>query len=68
MVAHVAQPVEHIHGKDGVAGSIPAVGSIKIKVPRNRGRKHRVVIIFFNPIPLRRVKWPRQNLNEQNRI
>ncbi len=27
MVAHVAQLVEHIHGKDGVAGSIPAVGS-----------------------------------------
>ena len=25
--AHVAQLVEHIHGKDGVAGSIPAVGS-----------------------------------------
>ena len=27
--AHVAQLVEHIHGKDGVAGSIPAVGSLK---------------------------------------
>ena len=26
--AHVAQLVEHIHGKDGVAGSNPAVGSI----------------------------------------
>ena len=25
--AHVAQLVEHIHGKDGVAGSTPAVGS-----------------------------------------
>ena len=25
--AHVAQLVEHIHGKDGVAGSNPAVGS-----------------------------------------
>ena len=27
--AHVAQLVEHIHGKDGVAGSNPAVGSDK---------------------------------------
>ena len=26
--AHVAQLVEHIHGKDGVAGSTPAVGSL----------------------------------------
>ena len=26
--AHVAQLVEHIHGKDGVAGSNPAVGSV----------------------------------------
>lgn len=26
--AHVAQQAEHIHGKDGVAGSNPAVGSI----------------------------------------
>ena len=26
--AHVAQLVEHIHGKDGVAGSNPAVGSL----------------------------------------
>ena len=25
--AHVAQLVEHVLGKDGVAGSIPAVGS-----------------------------------------
>ena len=25
--AHVAQQVEHIHGKDGVVGSIPTVGS-----------------------------------------
>ncbi len=29
--AHVAQLVEHIHGKDGVAGSNPAVGSVVIK-------------------------------------
>ena len=27
-VAHVAQSVEHIHGKDKVGGSIPLVGSI----------------------------------------
>ncbi len=25
--ADVAQMVEHVHGKDGVAGSIPAIGS-----------------------------------------
>ena len=30
--AHVAQLVEHIHGKDGVAGSNPAVGSEKKEV------------------------------------
>ena len=29
--AHVAQLVEHIHGKDGVAGSTPAVGSVITK-------------------------------------
>jgi hypothetical protein len=29
--ALVAQPVEHIHGKDGVAGSIPAEGSIVLR-------------------------------------
>ncbi len=30
--AHVAQSVEHVLGKDGVAGSIPAVGSVGIQV------------------------------------
>ena len=27
-IAHVAQSAEHVLGKDGVAGSIPAVGSL----------------------------------------
>ena len=30
-VAHVAQSVEHVLGKDEVTGSIPVVGSILIK-------------------------------------
>ena len=29
--AHVAQSAEHILGKDEVSGSIPLMGSIKIK-------------------------------------
>ncbi len=33
--AHVAQSVEHILGKDEVAGSIPAVG-----LKEKKGRKH----------------------------
>ena len=33
-VAHVAQSVEHVLGKDEVTGSIPVVGSILIKTKR----------------------------------
>ena len=32
LFAHVAQPVEHILGKDEVSGSSPLVGSIKMKM------------------------------------
>jgi hypothetical protein len=35
--ALVAQLVEHIHGKDGVAGSIPAEGSREKSSPQGRG-------------------------------
>ena len=28
--AHIAQSVEHLHGKEGVTGSNPVVGSIKL--------------------------------------
>ena len=30
--AHVAQSVEHLHGKEKVTGSIPVVGSICMRV------------------------------------
>ena len=30
--AHVAQSVEHLHGKEKVIGSIPIVGSIYMRV------------------------------------
>ena len=37
--AHVAQLVEHIHGKDGVAGSIPAVGSAIVSLSGRQARR-----------------------------
>ena len=42
--AHVAQLVEHIHGKDGVAGSIPAVGSVFTRNLRSEDRKQKAKI------------------------
>lgn len=35
--APLAQSAEHIHGKDGVAGSIPAGGSTKLMTSANAG-------------------------------
>jgi hypothetical protein len=37
--APLAQSVERIHGKDGVAGSIPAGGSTKVMTSGNAGQR-----------------------------
>jgi hypothetical protein len=44
-LAEIAQLVEHIHGKDEVAGSIPALGSkIKVRSEPNRRYKEKPLI------------------------
>ena len=65
-VAHVAQSVEHVLGKDEVTGSIPVVGSIL---------KNETVfrIELKTKLPLgelsskEETRWPRKNLSERNR-
>ena len=65
-VAHVAQSVEHVLGKDEVTGSIPVVGSIfenetvlkiepKTKLPPGELSSKE------------ETRWPRRNLSERNR-
>jgi hypothetical protein len=65
LIAHVAQQVEHILGKNEVIGSNPIVGS------------HTNSIYSINEIvgwqenPLKQgefTKWPRQYLNEQSHM
>ena len=56
--AHIAQQVEHFHGKEEVTGSTPVVGSS----------------YFFNQFNISSFSkqelkiWPRKNLNEINRM
>ena len=43
ITAHVAQSVEHLHGKQKVSGSIPLVGSI-VRIAKGRARVSRGIL------------------------
>ena len=64
----MAQSVEHVLGKDEVTGSIPVVGSIKLKKNETVLR-----IKLKTKLPLgelsskEETRWPRKNLSERNR-
>ena len=58
-LAHVAQLVEHILGKDEVSGSIPLVGSSLVNNSLKKGGTARK--------PRRDIEWLRKNSNDPSR-